>query len=364
MPRPPPRPHDRPWIALSIGDPCGIGPEIALRLVTEEALPARILLLGDRRALERDAGLVPAARARFGERLERLTTARDGRAGASLPDDVDVALDAVADEAGRERMPGTLPPVGAADARAGAACHAWVLRGADLAASGRVAALATGPIHKGAWGLAGIEDPGHTEALARKARARRVVMAMVGGGLRVALSTIHVALRDVPGMLTVEGIAADLEVVDRGLRDLYGVPLPRIGVCGLNPHAGEGGRFGNEEERVIAPAVALARSRGVDATGPLPADACLPAAAAGGYDAALAMYHDQGLAAVKVLAPRACVNVTLGLPFVRTSVDHGTAFDRAGKGTATASSLRAAVEAALECASRRAERFSKASRAQ
>jgi 4-hydroxythreonine-4-phosphate dehydrogenase len=158
----------------------------------------------------------------------------------------------------------------------------------------------------------------------------------------------------VPDLLTVEGIAADLAVVHRDLRSRFGVAAPRIGVCGVNPHAGEGGRFGDEDARVVAPAVEAARRAGIDALGPLPADACLPRAAAGEFDAALAMYHDQGLTAVKTLAPRDAVNVTLGLPFVRTSVDHGTAFDRAGKGTATASSLRAACLLAAEMV--RAER--------
>jgi 4-hydroxythreonine-4-phosphate dehydrogenase len=223
-----------------------------------------------------------------------------------------------------------------------------VLRGADLALEGAADALVTGPVHKGAWGLAGVPDPGHTEALARRSGAARVVMCLFGGGLRVALSTVHVALRAVPDLLTVDGIAADLAVLNEGLRRRFGVAAPRIGVCGLNPHAGEGGRFGDEDDRIVAPAVAAARRAGVDARGPFPADACLPRAAAGEFDAALAMYHDQGLAAVKTLAPRATVNATLGLPFVRTSVDHGTAFDRAGAGTATASSLRAACLAAVD----------------
>jgi 4-hydroxythreonine-4-phosphate dehydrogenase len=175
-------------------------------------------------------------------------------------------------------------------------------------------------------------------------------MLFVGGGLRVALATIHVALRDVPGLLTVAGLEADLALLDAELRSRMGVERPRIGVCGLNPHAGEGGRFGGEDEATIAPAVAAARARGIDATGPWPADACLPSAARGGFDAALAMYHDQALPAVKTLAPREAVNVTLGLPFVRTSVDHGTAFDRAGTGTADASSLFAAARLALSLA--------------
>jgi 4-hydroxythreonine-4-phosphate dehydrogenase len=333
-----------PVVALSIGDPCGIGPEIALRLLAEGSLPARVLLLCDARALERDRALVPGAPA-----VPRAASAEAFRASGAP-----FALDPVADEAGRARCPGGLPPLGRPDARAGAACHDWVLRGADLALSGAVDALVTGPIHKEAWGLAGVEEPGHTETLARRAGARRVLMLMVGGGLRVALSTIHVPLSSVPRLVTAEGVRDDLVLLDRELRERFGVARPRIAVCGVNPHAGEGGRFGPEDAAAVAPAVAAARAGGVLAEGPLPADAAIPRAASGAFDAVLAMYHDQGLVAVKTVAPRGAVNVTLGLPFVRTSVDHGTAFDRAGAGTATASSLRAAVELAAEI--RRARR--------
>lgn len=328
----------RPVVALSVGDPCGIGPEVALRLLAEGDLPARVLLVGDARALERDGGLVPGAPRVPVEPAE-----------AFLASGRPFALDAAGDRAGRASM-AVLAPVGAPDAGAGRASHAWVLRGASLARDRAVAALVTGPIHKGAWGLAGVTSPGHTEALAAHAGAERVVMMLVGGPLRVALATIHVPLARVPSLLTVEGLAADLAVLDRDLRSRFRVARPRIGVCGLNPHAGEGGRFGDDEARVVAPAVARARAAGLDAEGPLPADACIPRAAAGDFDAALALYHDQGLPAVKTLAPRTAVNVTLGLPYVRTSVDHGTAFDRAGRGTATATSLRAALALAVALA--------------
>jgi 4-hydroxythreonine-4-phosphate dehydrogenase len=331
-----------PLVALSVGDPCGIGPEIALRLVAEGPLPARVLFLGDARAFERDRALVRGA--------PRVPVATAEEMAAS---EEPFALDRDADATARARMP-WLPAVGRPDASAGAACHAWVLRGADLARSGAASALVTGPIHKEAWGLAGILSPGHTEALAERAGVDRVLMLMVGGPLRVALATIHVPLASVPGRLEASGLERDLVLLDREVRARFGLERVRIAVCGVNPHAGEGGRFGTEDARIVAPAVARARARGVEATGPLPADAALPKAAQGDYDAVLAMYHDQGLAAVETLAPRTCVNVTLGLPFVRTSVDHGTAFDRAGRGTATATSLRAALDLAVEMAARAA----------
>lgn len=332
---------DRPVVALSVGDPCGIGPEVAWKLLAAGDLPARVLLLADGRAMDRDRGLASGAPVGLPRR------SAEAFARGNEP----FALDEASDAAGRGALP-TLPPHGRVHAGAGAASHAWVLRGADLAAAGTVAALVTGPIHKEAWAAAGIGSIGHTEALAARAGARRVVMMLVGGPLRVALATIHVPLARVPGLLTREGIAADLAIVAADLRARFGVAAPRIAVCGCNPHAGEGGLLGPEDAAVIAPAVAAARAAGIDAVGPLPADAAIPAAAGGRYDAVLAMFHDQGLPTVKTLAPRTAVNVTLGLPFVRTSVDHGTAFDVAGRGVATAASLRAALDTAVALASR------------
>ena len=327
----------RPVVALSIGDPCGIGPEIALRLLAEGSLPARVLLLGDARVLDRDRALVPAA-----PRVPVFASAAAFAASESP-----VGLDERADAQGRRRLGGSLPPRAVVSAAAGAACHDWVLRGADLALAGEVDAMVTGPIHKEAWGAAGIESPGHTEALRDRAGVPHVLMLMVGGPLRVALATIHEPLSRVPSLLSREGLGRDLRLLDADLRARFGIAEPRIAVCGLNPHAGEGGRFGSEEKEVIAPAVADARAAGIRAEGPFPADACIPRAAKGSFDAVLAMYHDQGLPAVKTLHPRTAVNVTLGLPFVRTSVDHGTAFDVAGRGVADASSLCAATALAV-----------------
>jgi 4-hydroxythreonine-4-phosphate dehydrogenase len=335
----------RPVLALTIGDPCGIGPEIALRLLVEGGLPAPVLLLGDARALARDARLVAGAPdvAREVPVVEDPRELAEGRAP--------FALLRASDLDGRLAMR-TLPAVGTVDASAGRACHGWVLRACDLALAGRVDAVVTGPIHKQAWERAGVPEPGHTEALARRARVRRVLMLMVGGPLRVALATVHVALARVPLLLDEASLLGDLRLLDAELRSRYGLERPRVAVCGLNPHAGEGGRFGDEDVRTIAPAVEAARAEGLDVAGPLPADACIPLASKGRFDAVLAMYHDQGLVAVKTVAPRGAVNVTLGLPFVRTSVDHGTAFDRAGTGTATASSLRAAALHAVALSTR------------
>lgn len=339
---------DRPVLCVTLGDPSGIGPELACALAARPPAGVALLLCGDARVLARAAavlsGSVPSART---PPIPLVAGPDELRARG-----LSVGLDAASDALGRAAMPDTLPPTGLVDARAGAASHGWVRRGAELAGSGAVEALVTGPIHKEAWGLAGVVEPGHTDALARWAGVARVVMLMAGGPLRVTLATIHVPLRAVPDLLTTDGLLADLRIVARDAKGRLGLPAPRIAVCGLNPHAGEGGRFGDEDRRVVRPAVEAARAEGIDASGPWPADACLPKAAAGAYDLVHALYHDQGLVAVKTLAPRRAVNVTLGLPYVRTSVDHGTAFDVAGRGVADPSSLEAAVAFALRMTGR------------
>lgn len=329
----------RPRIALTIGDPLGIGPEIVLRLLAQGPPPeADLVVVGDAHVLERAVPLCP---------------------GAAVPP-VIASPEAVEDLPGRvgllEAFPESLdelPPPGRVDALAGRASHAWVLAAAGLAGAGRVDAVVTGPIHKEAWERAGVRHPGHTEVLAEAAGVPRVLMLLTGGGLRVALATIHVALARVPGLLETQRLTDDLRLLSTAFGRDFGPERPRIAVAGLNPHAGEGGLFGGEDDAVIRPAVQAARAEGIDAVGPLPADACIPAAAQGTYDVALAMYHDQGLVAVKTLAPRRAVNVTLGLPFVRTSVDHGTAFDKAGRGVATCTSLDAALRTALDVVCRR-----------
>jgi len=321
-----------PLLALTIGDPAGIGPEIVLRLLEEGDLPARLLLIGDEAALVRARAWVPGAD--LPPRID------DPRAARSAADDV-VLYQPHPDLA-------TLPEVGAVTAEAGRLSHAWVLEGARLALAGDVDALVTGPIHKEAWQQAGTAHPGHTETLRDHAGVERVLMLLVGGRLRTALATIHTALRNVPALLSKRELVADLLLLDEEIARRFGPPKPRIAVTGLNPHAGEGGLFGREERDIIEPAVREARKRGVDAHGPLPADGCIPAAVGGRWDAVFAMFHDQALPAVKAVAQRRGVNVTLGLPYLRTSVDHGTAFDLAGKGEAVATSLRAAVDLAVK----------------
>ena len=306
-------------LGITIGDPAGIGPEVvsaALRSLDTEGVEYRVY--GDIDAVARAGG---------------------------LPENVEVRN--TASTSVTPGKPNSLAAPGVIEA------IRWAAR---ECLSDALDAMVTGPISKEVIGEAGFPFPGHTELLqeiATKIRGSgtgRAVMMLVGGSLRVGLATVHCPLRDVPDMLTREGIAEVLRVMHRDLRALFGIGRPRIAVCGLNPHAGEGGRFGDEERRTIGPAVQLSREEGIEATGPYAADSLLHRAAGGEFDAVLAMYHDQGLAPLKVHAFGRAVNVTLGLPLIRTSVDHGTAFDIAGTGRASPASMLEALALARELA--------------
>ena len=233
---------------------------------------------------------------------------------------------------------------------------AYVLQTLRLATQacldGKAHALVTGPVQKGVIAEAGHAFSGHTEFLGALTGARTPVMMLVAGRLRVALATTHLALRDVPAALTCEGLRRTLEVLHRDLRAKFGLRKPRILVCGLNPHAGESGQLGSEERDIIAPVLQQLRRRRMQLSGPLPADTLFTPKYLDQADAVLAMYHDQGLPVLKYAGFGAAVNITLGLPIIRTSVDHGTALDLAGSGKADAGSLRAALKLALSLARR------------
>jgi 4-hydroxythreonine-4-phosphate dehydrogenase len=307
-----------PTIAVTTGEPAGIGPEICAALLDAPAV-ARLVLIGDRTLLERTAG-------------------------ARLPEEnvLHVPLEAPV-------RPGTLDP---ANARY---VLALLDAGIDGCTAGRFDALVTAPVHKGVINDAGTPFTGHTEYLAQRTGAPLPVMLLVGGGLRVALATTHLPLARVSAALTARRLAEVLRVLDADLRAKFGIAAPRILVCGLNPHAGEGGHLGREEIEVIAPTLERLRAEGLALTGPVPADTAFLPAQVAGHDAVLAMYHDQGLPVLKRASFGEAVNVTLGLPIVRTSVDHGTALDLAGTGRADPGSLRAAVRlaAAISTARRR-----------
>ncbi|MHB8418374.1 MAG: 4-hydroxythreonine-4-phosphate dehydrogenase PdxA [Myxococcales bacterium] len=307
----------KPRVALTLGDPWGIGPEvIAAALARPEVRRAcEPVVFGDRSVLARAAGV----------------------AGVRLPRDL-ALVEPRPLAAGRFRF-GLPPPDG------GALPIAWLEAAVAAVRRGEADALCTGPIHKALVAAAGFRFAGHTDYLAARLKARRAVMLLAGPTLRVALATVHVPLRAVPGLLSVPALVSTLAILDAGLRRHFGVPRPRLAVCGLNPHAGEGGLLGDEEIRVIGPAVARARRRGLRVEGPLPADSLFAnAVRSRRWDAILAMGHDQGLGPLKAVDFERAVNVTLGLPIPRTSPDHGVAYDIAGKGRADPTSL---IEALL-----------------
>ena len=237
---------------------------------------------------------------------------------------------------------------GVPSAETGKAMMAYVERAAALSLSGDIDAMVTCPINKKAMQQAGIDFPGHTEFLAEKTGASKIGMMLAGDRLRVVLVTIHVPLRSVPERLTTQAIGDIIVLADQALKERFGLKRPRLGVAGLNPHAGEEGLFGDEEARIIVPAVSKALAAGIDITGPHPPDTVFYHAVSGGFDAVICMYHDQGLIPFKMVHFKDGVNTTLGLPIIRTSVDHGTAYDIAGTGKADPGSLLAAIGMAAD----------------
>lgn len=326
-------------VAVTMGDPGGVGPEVIVKALADGVLrrKCRAVIVGD-------LATIRAAAVQLGSELEFFPV-----------EDLDVAFGS---DAGVDRIPVFSPGIprqaftpGGISAVNGQASYEWIVAAAEAALTGHVDAICTAPIAKEALFEAGHTVPGHTELLASLCGVQEVRMMLVGGGLRVVLQTIHVALSRVPVLLTPEKIAQTLEIIVK-FAHRSGFDRPRIAVCGLNPHASEGGHFGHEEETIISPALAAFGGRGAVVTGPYPADTVFHRALQGDFDFVLAMYHDQGLIPVKTLDFNGGVNVTLGLPIVRTSPDHGTAFDIAGRGIAHAGSMTAAMNLAAELARR------------
>ncbi len=322
---------DRP-VATTMGDPAGIGPEIVLKTFADPAFAVPAVVVGD-------AGLLAREARRLGLAVEVRAI---GEVGAAI------AGSGIANVLSESELPADLP-VGRVDARAGRAAYRYIERAVSLALDGAVSAIATAPIHKAALKAAGVQFPGHTEILAALTGTEDYAMMLCNDELRVILVTIHLALRDAIESLTVERELRTIRLADRAVRGL-GVERPRVAVAGVNPHAGEDGLFGTEDAAIVAPAVARAREEGIDASGPWPGDAVFRQAREGRFDIVVAQYHDQGLIPVKYLGIDTGVNVTVGLPFVRTSVDHGTAFDIAGAGVADHTSLKVAIEQAARMA--------------
>ncbi|WP_298270598.1 4-hydroxythreonine-4-phosphate dehydrogenase PdxA [Geobacter sp.] len=324
-----------PLIAVTMGDPSGIGPEIIVKALARKTVASvcRPLVLGVRGAFERALSIT-------GVRLEIEPV------GSTLPrkwKEGTIYLREVAKLGPDDLIPGRPTLAG------GEAVFRCIDEAARLCLDGTAQGMATAPINKEALNRAGHHYPGHTELLAELTGTEKYVMMLAGKRLRVALVTIHVALADVPRLVTVERVLDTIRVTHRDVHR-YFRPHPRIAVLSLNPHCGEGGLFGDEELTVIGPAVAAARVEGIDAVGPLSADTLFHFAARGEYDAVVCMYHDQGLIPLKLLHFDDGVNVTLGLPIIRTSVDHGTAYDLAGTGKASELSMCAAIEMAAAMA--------------
>lgn len=325
-----------PLLALTVGDPAGIGPEIVLKAVTDpRTREARLLAIGSMEALRAAADLVPRAPA-----LNAVPTPAEARFEPGT-------LDVIA-------VPSDVPvPVGRLSAEAGQIAFEGVERAVALALEGAVDGIVTAPLNKEAIALAGHPYPGHTEILADLTGTRDFAMMLTALKLRVVHVTTHVGIRQMLDRVTTDRVLTTIRLADRALRDM-GIESPSVGVAGLNPHAGEGGLFGDEESRTITPAIEQARAEGIDATGPWPADTLFGRAVAGDFDVAVAMFHDQGHIAVKVLGFETGVNATIGLPIVRTSVDHGTAFDIAGTGRASSDSMVEAIAVGAAMAQARA----------
>ena len=326
-----------PRIAVTTGEPAGIGPELCLAL-SKHPLDCELVCLGD-------VGLL-AERARLTRQAVELRPYAAHAGGARQRHQPGTLLF----EQEALRTPST---PGKLDKRNSPYVLALLDRAVDGALAGEFDAVVTAPVHKGVINDAGVAFPGHTEYFAQRAHAAHPVMMLTTGTLRVALATTHLPLAEVSAAITVESLTRTAATLARALTDWWGISAPRIAVCGLNPHAGEGGYLGDEELKVIGPAVESMQRAGLDARGPLPADTVFVPRVLAGFDAVLAMYHDQGLPVVKHAGFESAVNVTLGLPFVRTSVDHGTALELAGTGKADAASLAAAVDLGVELSGKR-----------
>jgi len=314
-------------LAITMGDASGIGPEIIAKFFAA-GVSAPAIVIGDAGCLERAVQAVHLPLT-----VRSITSPKDAKAQAGTIDVLSLS-----------NLPADLP-LGKVDPRSGQAAFDYITTAIDLALKSEIAGIVTAPIHKEALKAAGIPYPGHTEILADRSGTSDFAMMLANDELRVILVTIHVALKNVPDLITKARVLKTITLAHTACR-AYGIAEPRIAVAGLNPHAGEGGLFGHEDDTEIAPAIHKAQSKGMNVSGPFAGDTVFMRARRGEFDIVVAQYHDQGLIPVKYMGIEHGVNVTIGLPFIRTSVDHGTAFDIAGKGIADASSLAYAFEQA------------------
>ncbi len=324
----------RPVIGITMGDPVGIGPEIIL-LALREALifnVCRPLVIGDAQRLEAAMQCV--------ESHLTINTIQTPDHGVYKCGGIDVIS--------LSKLDANKTFWGKPTVQTGKAMVSYITAAIDMATCGSIAAIVTCPINKMAMKMAGFNYNGHTELLAEHTKTEKYAMMLAGNRLRVVLVTIHIPLREVAAFLSTDKILQTIRITWNALYERFGLKEPRIAVAGLNPHAGEGGMFGDEEKNIIAPAIHLAGKEGFNVSGPFPPDTLFYYAAKGDYDAVVCMYHDQGLIPFKMLHFSDGVNTTLGLPIIRTSVDHGTAYDIAGTGKADPGSLAAAINMAAK----------------
>ncbi len=324
----------RPIIGITMGDPVGIGPEIILLSLKNPSIyeVCKPLVIGDSQILGAAKKIIQSSL-----NLESIKNPDAGTYKCGVVDVLNIS------ELDPDKTSWGKPTV-----QTGGAMVRYITAAADLAIKKRIAAMVTCPINKMAMRLSGFHYNGHTELLAERTKSDEFAMMLAGDRLRVVLVTIHVPLRDVPAILSKQKIVRTIKLAWQALYERFGIKAPHIAVAGLNPHAGEGGMFGNEEKNIISPAIRDAGNQGFYASGPFPPDTVFYHAANKRYDAVVSMYHDQGLIPFKLIHFNDGVNTTLGLPIIRTSVDHGTAYDIAGTGIADPGSLIAAINMAAQ----------------
>lgn len=333
-----PNRNDRPLIGITMGEPAGIGAEVVVKALADPAIRsrARFIVYGMEELMNYAADLAEVNPFWFRLPHEEVDRVESGVVVADYDEYTSFG-----------------PALKQPTAEGGHASIRFVDDAIAASRTGRIDAVVTGPIHKVSWKMAGLNVPGHTEYIARLLEAKRVTMMFVGGGFRIALASTHVPLFELRNRFTIGYVFQPIDLLHAALQECFGIEHPRIAVAALNPHASEEGRFGDEERRIIEPALVMAREAGIDVEGPFPADT-LFWMARGRYDGIVAMYHDQGLIPIKMTAFDSAVNVTIGLPIIRTSVGHGTGFDIAGRNRANPGSMKAAITLACQMANTRA----------
>jgi 4-phospho-D-threonate 3-dehydrogenase / 4-phospho-D-erythronate 3-dehydrogenase len=334
-----PNKQNKPLLGITMGDPAGIGPEVIAKalVVAKVRRLCRPLVIGSFPVMQQTLKRLKLKMNVIRVEDHEAVSSRSNH--LAVLDPLDHPL---------ERF---LPGVAAIET--GAASVQFIKKAVELAQLGCIDGMVTAPINKEAINMAGCHFPGHTELLADLTQTQESGMMIVGGPLRIMFVTTHVAIKDLPSLLTQAKIEKAIRLAHLALKELFGINKPRVGVAALNPHAGEHGLFGDDEARVILPAARAMQAQGIRASDPLPADTLFGKAAKGDYDGVVALYHDQGLIPLKLVAFGTCVNLTVGLPIIRTSVDHGTAFDIVGKGIADPGSLLEAITLASELVARR-----------